>query len=1066
MKNINELIVILNNLDFRDDSKRSTVFQLKSWVDSNRNLIYKKYEMELIRKVDEILENHNLYNKEKIMSLCNDVLNNDVDNLLGIRQLNDIIENIFHEGKVNVIEIQHLKKWLNSFGDIIRKKALLIKLYNLIDNVIKCGIATKIEQEDILCILKEIMGDVLLENKINYLCRLIKEKKIIGVELIDILNDESAICEIHKRAEKNINQAINSYSEYCENQEIIIVSLVLIAMLKYDGNFYEFVRNTYVNLYESYSEQKVEGKIRSILSKYKKQSDSSIRSRIINIVLENTIVPKSFLAAFFEFIFDIYKLNFEYDLPEELYEEFKFVYEGLQNNMILNNDDISINVTHKTYKLISTTKQLISKEDGLDAIIKLSIIIVNLIDRRFWNEDINISNSYLKFGYDGWEKTLKENYKISNARKKTESELRSRWEPKFEIINNCIYLKPPIHKIKAQYNYRDIVVIVLNGEKEIYRNNKCDIYEIIGGYQIKVGAIEILNPLGKLEYRLMVGDKIIYDSKDKLYRNFLIFNREGQEIHNNTDFEGTVFIAYKNDKINFNKVVTKEHYSLGYKHIRLGDVIEIDKDIFNFSSIVKPGIFGQLYSNCYVQREGDVNLISVFYDKCCVRFEAEKKSSKFEIVLNRKSYKLSKLSYNSIEKKSTIIYIVDLGLQYSGIYDIEVNQLISGNKNKIFQTTFAYDLGLSFSKESISESMYKVKYTSELVSNCIETEINIERFDPAFIRFSYNRINYSYYIPFNFGFYKLSDSERYSKMDDLWINDIKENSILSLYDSECDGLLLYTEAGILAEENIKLIDKGYYKQISVYFLTSYKNSNKFVTLAFTVNGRVKYRIRCYNKCVIDEAKTEILCIDKPKRVMFKPVFYGKNKVYFELYNIRQEKIFTSGFLESGKQVYLENFKSFEKYTIKFCEKTNMLLRKNLLISEIHKTFYPLEDFIGRSFKIQEIYFNQVKKGVFVEEKRFLNKYYIKFTKIINLSKGLFEGEIYSKTPNRVFFLYNINPVTIEICSGEMAGLMELYITNQEDGLLFDLNYKGILNSIDHPTAPDIFLYIISLKGES
>lgn len=39
------------------------------------------------------------------------------------------------------------------------------------------------------------------------------------------------------------------------------------------------------------------------------------------------------------------------------------------------------------------------------------------------------------------------------------------------------------------------------------------------------------------------------------------------------------------------------------------------------------------------------------------------------------------------------------------------------------------------------------------------------------------------------------------------------------------------------------------------------------------------------------------------------------------------------------------------------------------------------------------------------------------------------------------------------------------MTNQRDGLLFDPEYRGILNSLEHPTAPDIFLYTISMKGE-
>jgi len=65
----------------------------------------------------------------------------------------------------------------------------------------------------------------------------------------------------------------------------------------------------------------------------------------------------------------------------------------------------------------------------------------------------------------------------------------------------------------------------------------------------------------------------------------------------------------------------------------------------------------------------------------------------------------------------------------------------------------------------------------------------------------------------------------------------------------------------------------------------------------------------------------------------------------------------------------------------------------------------------------------------------------------------------------IFFLYNINPVEVEICSDVIDGTMDIYMTNQRDGLLFDPEYRGILNSLEHPTAPDIFLYTISMKGE-
>lgn len=229
---------------------------------------------------------------------------------------------------------------------------------------------------------------------------------------------------------------------------------------------------------------------------------------------------------------------------------------------------------------------------------------------------------------------------------------------------------------------------------------------------------------------------------------------------------------------------------------------------------------------------------------------------------------------------------------------------------------------------------------------------------------------------------------------------------------------------------------------------------------------MKYTVPCYNKCIIDEDKTEILCFDDPKRVTIIPVFHGKNKVFYELFDSTCEKILTSKLLESGQTSTFTNFKSFQEYIIRFHEKTKKLqIRKNDLLFEEHRVFYSKEDFVGRSFKIKEIYFNQVVRGEFVEKQWFLDKYYLKLTDVINVQEGIFEGQIYSKSYKGDFFLYNINPVEVEICSDVIDGTMDIYMTNQRDGLLFDPEYRGILNSLEHPTAPDIFLYTISMKGE-
>lgn len=1067
MRNINECIGIIKGINFDRVLNNEEVVYLKSWVNKNRNFVYEQCQAEFIKVVDTILEDNNINEQERSLELQKaEVLLKYMDNNSEKGyELNGIIEGILCDGEINEAEIFGLKAWMDKHSNYIIGHNVSLGLCRVIDDLLKDNIVDDEEKTRLLDILSERLNISKLETKLDNLCNLVKARKNIGMDLINILDNEKTIQEIHNRAETQLMMALSSRNVFQVNQDIIVVSLALIALLNYDGNYYKNVRETYTEVYVRYSEQKIEGMIRTILGRYKIQKTSSSRRRIINVALENAIVPQAFLSGFFDFIYDIYKLNFEYDLPEEPYEDFRFVFDGLRNSMQSEGDDISINVTQKTYKLIEATKQLIKRGDGLDAIIKLSVIIVNIIDKRYWDKEVKISNPYLKKGYEDWEKTLNETTKNQCDRNKNGSGLRSRWEPKFVLSNNSVILNPPIHRVKSQYDYRDIAIVVFNDAEEIYRNSQSDIREIIGGYLINTERIIIEKPLGKLTYRLVVGDEIIYDSKDKLYRDFIIFDKEGQELNNNIDFEGTVCICFKDGDINVESIITKENYRIGFRLVRAGDSIEIGNSVFNFFVMDKPGIFGKLYPNCFVKRVGEDVTIPVYEEVSFVVFEVVNSSNKFEIVINGIPRKLKEMQYEQSNKYNISKYIVELELQKSGIYSVEVNQIEDGYKNRILKEDFAYDTDLCYSKEIVDEYKYIVKVTSSMLDKSIDTELAAYEFESDFIKFENNGSYYNYIIPFDFGFYKIADSDWSSSAEDLWIEDVKDSAILSLYDSECNGLLVYTESGVLVEEDIVLVDKKYYKQVPIYFLNSYKHENNYLLLAFTANGKVKYTIFCYNKCVIDEEKTEVLCLDNLKQVHIRPYFHGKNKVFYDLYNEQKEKIYTSKLLSSGDIDVLNNFDSFTNYTFRFHEKSNKLkIIKNTPIYEVSYTFYSKQDFVGREFKIDEIYFNQLVAGKFTEKQWFLNKAYVRITKIINLEVGLFEGIVFINGKHGKWELKNINPVDVEICSGVIDGTMDIFMTNQGDGLLFNYEVKGILNSLEHPNSPDIFLYTINLKG--
>ena len=169
--------------------------------------------------------------------------------------------------------------------------------------------------------------------------------------------------------------------------------------------------------------------------------------------------------------------------------------------------------------------------------------MANIIDKEIWDKDIQVHNPYLKRGFLEWIELLRKEEKVPTSQKKR-SEFRSRWEPKYLLLNNEIYIDPPIHRVKAQYDYRDITVVIKNGEQIVYFDRNPDIREIIGGYQVSVSKVKVSSPLGEIKYQLLAGEEIIYDSKERMYRQYIVFVRKS-EISNNLIFYSVFVLLEK-----------------------------------------------------------------------------------------------------------------------------------------------------------------------------------------------------------------------------------------------------------------------------------------------------------------------------------------------------------------------------------------------------------------------------------------------------------------------------------------------------------------------------------------
>ena len=431
---------------------------------------------------------------------------------------------------------------------------------------------------------------------LNRLKNQIANRQNIGLALIDLLDDHETIEYIHKKSESILKNAARAYiPTVSSDADIVFISLCLIGLQHYkSGNFYDAVENQYEDLYSNYSRQKIEGIIRSVLNKFQTGS-SNKKSRVINIALINALVPIHYLPAFFEFIFDIYCLNFNRDIPDDIYDEFKFAFDGINTSLREDSDVFKVTVTNKSYKLIQTTKNIISNDKWVEQLIQLSINVVTIINAWYWQEKKDLINSYYEFGFDNWNKPTERGGKRQSSTNHKHS--RSAWKPEYRLCDNSIYLKFPVHKVKKHYDYKQIYGQLIIGDQKIKLPDP-KITEIVGGYQIIVDDQSINNPLSQIEYKLMCGDDVIYSSDHDLCRNYIVFDSNGYELDNNCDYDGDAFFCVANvdctDSIG--SIIQKtDYYCLTQKSVKKGDSVFINDELFCFSRIIRPDIYGDCF---------------------------------------------------------------------------------------------------------------------------------------------------------------------------------------------------------------------------------------------------------------------------------------------------------------------------------------------------------------------------------------------------------------------------------------------------------------------------------------
>lgn len=1052
---MSELLGILRSINYDEVINDLEIESLKQWIEVNSNNNDPRFQ-EIIKKLNKILEDNKITESEKfgIIKMAEQYysLGKAFDNTA---ELVGIVEGIISDNEINLMELKKLKKWMSE-NTQLEGSFFYDRLNKVIKTILDDGILDDTEKQQLHILLTFLLKDNTLNQRIDILKTKVKEKEIIGNQLIELIDDNTIIKKIHKQAMEQIGILVNrNCSVYAIDSEIIFLSLTLIGLLNYDSNFWEYVRIEYETLYDKFNEQKIEGQIRNVINKYKTDNDP----RIISYVLKNAIVPKPFLPSFFDFIYDIYRLNFNYSIDPEtdLKDEFSFVYEGIKKGLNYENDDFNLTVTNKTYRLIKTTKELILDEVKIKSLIDLSATVLRIIDGYYWSTNNNeISNEYFKYGFETWktnsEKTIKES-------KTGTFTFRSRWEPEFRLDGNRIYLSIPNHKIKSYYDYEYLKIEIFNDKEKLYEKNRPDVYDIIGGYRIEQKEDVLIEaPLDKLRYVLSCKDEIIYDSKEKLFRRFIFFDESGNELKNNKDYEGVVILCSKSEQKGFQKMNGTDKYIISYKQVKNGEYVKVDDELFNFSTILNPGIIG-------IEKQGKVIIDGteqiIYEDIEGIVYESEKSSQNIAIIINGKRSKLS--DYDVEEKQRGLYHNYFIKMQLgNNSYKVDIEELENSSYANKKSFNFVLDKCFDFTIEqsNINEYLGTIKFLGKKYVK----PINYEEDDINNLSFNDEKV--VFIIPNGLQIYKL-DHDKWSDINDLnnyiWIDDI------TLYSNLRISGIIFTSAQI-KDEGGKLLStlyptiEEYYYDLSVGTLRSY-NSYNFIYLDFYNKDKKIGLLKVYCKCNINNNLTNIYFDKDDLKYHGTVSFYGKGNIYIRVKNASNEIVYEHH-IENKEKFEIDNLRSFEKYTLEVIDKkTGFTLQGTTVLYSKNLKYYSFDDFVGKYFQVYSVDYDQKICGVWQNRSRLLYNTYVEILEKIDSVEDIkFIGNLYIYKGEKKY-LEKVNPVEITF-EGDpnLNGQIPTYITVEGDMLFNDFANHTILNDPDgNMDSVPIYSYIVNME---
>ncbi len=793
------------------------------------------------------------------------------------------------------------------------------------------------------------------ESNLNLLIEDIRSKRIIGVRLIDILDETPEFSDfIHQLSRNEIDQAIRSVTGHCDNPEFVLISTTIIAMQYYNKEIWQHIYDVY-EIEDTTERRKKYNCILDILDQYERHQYKDTKREIRLLITMHSIVPKNYLLKFFDFVEYIFKEIFYYSLPDDVEEELSYVFQTL-NKMNADTNNEIFDIKDKTYHLLKGTTKLMSTKRwyGLDALIKFSNIVLKIIDDIYYSNEKKY-NSY----FDETVNSYKMRSDLQHSRANINKQNFSSWKPIFKRINTNIYLVTRMHNIKEQYDIDKVRIEVYAKDNLLYSyNSKSSEFQslsILGGNQIKQINIKLENPLEQISYKVSCDNVVLYNSKEELHRDCIIFDSENNEISNFKPYEGNVTICYFDAILRFDQRIVKQDELLKYKDIVVffGDklICGIDGKQFIFSR------------NVEIYRGNDK--INIYQEVNSLILE-EKDDDKIIVVrINNMNYKFTDLEYTKINFNSINYIKLELGSFVKIGYN-EIILISQSHKTSSYELIYSnlFDLNDSRNKDNIITTV-----------NC-----DIELFDKFKCNKEYyttniNKYNYlslynnsvEFRIHFEIPMFKLYSSWEffYDRTPFIWVKNISQTSVLLIRSLKIEGAILYDQDGKYLEE-ITLYKKNNAIEIPLKTILNY-NFPSFV-LSLIKDGQLLENINVISQNIYHTDEFNININELNEFEIYTP-YDGYDDISIKVYevvndNLVDEKLTVDSTFISKFNLGMGKFYKF-KLELRIPSGDLLSLINPVIYESNFKKFVVTDNaIINKSFSIREINPNEYSTKVY------------------------------------------------------------------------------------------------------